>query len=195
MPRKKRIQSVTGVYHWINRGVNQKKLFHHDDDFRHFLSLAKEHKDEFGIQIYHYCLMSNHIHMLLWSDRLDVLARFSGYIQRRYAYYYCKTYHWRGQVFQRMYKSLCIDKDSYLLDCARYIERNPIRAFLVNKPEDYLYSSFTFYAFGSLNDLLTPSPAYLGLSDFENERQELYREYVIQGRAYEELVDKALLEV
>ncbi len=93
-----------------------------------------------------------------------------------------------------MYKSLCIDKDSYLLDCGRYIERNPIRASLAEHPRDYPYSSFSYYAFGTPNKLLVASPAYLSLSDFEMERQSIYCDYVTEGRAYEELVDKALLQ-
>ena len=195
MPRRKRIPSPTGVYHWINRGVNQKKIFHVNKDYDFFLGLLAEHKDPLGIQIYHYCLMSNHVHLLLWADSPQVLAAFSQYVQRRYAYYYCKVYHWKGQVFQRMYKSLPIDKDTYLLECGRYIERNPLRAHMVERVEQYPYSSYFYYnTQPPSNSVITPSPAYLGLSDFQEERQELYANYVSSGRAYEDLVDSALLK-
>ena len=115
-------------------------------------------------------------------------------VQRRYAYYYCKMHKWRGQLFQRMYKSLPVEEDGYLLECGRYIERNPIRANLVKKPEEYLYSSYSFYAVGRESDLLTPSPGFLGMAEDEYRRRELYRDYVSEGRIYESLIDEALLK-
>ncbi len=193
MPRRRRQLSPTGVYHWINRGVNQKRIFHKKEDYSAFFKLLKDHKEELNILIFHYCLMTNHIHMLLQAQNLEDLAKFSYYIQRRYAYYYCKTHGWKGQVFQRMYRSLPVAKDTYLLECGRYIERNPLRAGMVQNVAEYVYSSFSFYANGSKNDLLTPSPAYLGLSNDVKERQKLYQKYVLENRIYEELVDKALL--
>jgi len=194
MPRKPRSSSPTGVYHWINRGVNQKHLFHFKDDYQYFLRLLKEHKKEPAIEIYHYCLMPNHIHLLLKCHDKDALSRFSQMVQRRYAYYYCKMHKWRGQLFQRMYKSLPVEEDGYLLECGRYIERNPIRANLVKKPEEYLYSSYSFYAVGRESDLLTPSPGFLGMAEDEYRRRELYRDYVSEGRIYESLIDEALLK-
>ena len=194
MPRKKRIPSPTGVYHWINRGINRKHLFHFKDDHEYFLKLLKEHKTQFDIDIYHYCLMPNHIHLLLRADDIASLSRFSQYLQRRYAYYYCKNHKWKGQVFQRMYKSIAVDKDTYLLECGRYIERNPVRANLVKEPGQYTYSSYLFYAGQKENDILTPSPAYLGLAQNDYQRAELYRDYVSTSRPYEDILDVAILK-
>src|SRR3989339_1345623 len=134
MPRKKREESPTGVYHWIVRGMNKRKIFHHGEDIVQFFSLMKEYQKENGILIYHYCLMTNHVHMLVWAGKMELLSRFSHYVQRRYAYYYCKKYKWTGSVFQRGYKSFVIDRDEYLLECGRYIERNPVRAKMVKAP-------------------------------------------------------------
>src|SRR3989338_8058277 len=120
MPRRKRQLSKTGFYHWINRGINHKKIFHREKDFKKFLSLIADHKDELGIKLYHYCLMSNHVHLLLYAEDTQKLAKFSHFIQRRYTYYYCKNYKWRGQLFRRVYRSLGVDKDTYLLECGRY---------------------------------------------------------------------------
>ena len=194
MPRRKRLQGQTEFYHWINRGINQEKLFHKTLDFERFLSLIKEHSRQFEIKLFHYCLMSNHAHLLISSNDLESMAKFSQYIQRRYAYYYCKTYKWRGQVFQRMYRSIPIEKDSYLLECGRYIERNPVRANIVKLPEEYPYSSYCFYAFGKKGDILELSPAYLGISDNPKIRQGEYRAYVGQDRLYEKIVDEAILK-
>ena len=193
MPRGPRPESATGYYHWINRGVNQKKIFHYKDDFIVFLDLVKEYKERFKIQLFHYCLMTNHIHLLIRANNRESLFGFSYYVQRRYAYYYCKTCKWRGQVFQRMYKSLPIEKESYLLECGRYIERNPIRSKLVKTTAEWPYTSYSFYAYGQDNNLLSKSPMYLEMSSSDKKRQVLYQEYVNQDRAYDELVDKILI--
>ena len=85
-----------------------------------------------------------------------------------------------------MYKSIPVGVDTYLLECARYIERNPVRAGLVKVPQDYPYSSFLFYAKGKKDKLLAHSPAYLQLSTEPQERQRLYVEYVNAIRPQEE---------
>ena len=137
MPRKPRQQSPTDVYHVINRGVNKKDLFHGPKDFLCYLGLVNEYKERLDIRIYHYCLMTNHAHMLVKSKDVGSLSQFMHFIQRRFAYYYCKTYQWTGQVFQRSFRSFPIDKESYFLECGRYIEKNPVRAAMVKSTEDY----------------------------------------------------------
>ena len=194
MPRKPRLYSPTGVYHWINRGVNQKHLFHFKNDYQYFLGLLKEHKADRGVEIYHYCLMPNHIHLLLKCHDRDALSCFSQMVQRRYAYYYCKTHKWRGQVFQRMYKSLPVEDDNYLLECGRYVERNPVRANLVTRPDEYPYSSYLFYVSGQESNFLTASPSYLELAEEKSQRRSMYRDYVSEPRIYEALIDDALLK-
>ena len=105
MPRKKRQGSPTGVYHWVVRGMNKKYLFHQPADYKRFGELVLEYKAIFRVAIYHYCFMTNHVHMLLQTELLGNLSKFSHYIQRRYAYYYCGKYKWTGSVFQRGYRS------------------------------------------------------------------------------------------
>jgi putative transposase len=192
MPRKKRQESPTGVYHWIVRGTNKKDLFHDTKDFRSFEDLLFEYKSEYSILIYHYCLMSNHVHMLVHAEDLDALAGFSHYVQRRYAYYYCKRYGWNGCVFQKGYKSLVIDREEYLLECGRYIERNPLRSRIVKTVEDYLFSSFQYYSKGESDKLLTPSPAFLVLSGNNIERRIIYSRRVKETRIQEEMAAKGL---
>lgn len=182
MPRKPRIVSSTEVYHFINRGINKKHLFHHDRDFKYYLSLLKEYSDSLKIKIFHYCLMTNHTHLLLQVDQMEKLSLFGHYIQRRYAHYYSKTHSWPGQVFRRPFLCKPVENDIYLLECGRYIERNPVRANIVQNPEDYPYSSYKFYAISQINPLIAPSPAYLDLAKHKNERAAVYRFYVLQPR-------------
>lgn len=193
MPRKKRDESPTGIYHWIVRGMNRKKLFHSEKDYEFFEGLLLKYKAEYGIRIYHYCYMSNHVHLLVYASDLEDLAGFSQYVQRRYAYYYCGEYKWNGSVFQRRYKSFAIDRESYLLECARYIERNPVKAKMAKRPEQYYYSSYHYYVKGRQSELLTQSPGYLGLGREETQRRRLYEKYVSETRVQEEMIQRGIV--
>jgi putative transposase len=185
MPRKPRQRSSSGYYHFINRGVNKKKIFHRDEDFDFYKGLLIEYKERFNVHILHYCLMSNHTHMAVGCDEVDLLGRFAHFLQRRYAYYYCKTYHWTEQVFRSRYLSIPIEKDSYLMECGRYIERNPLDAGLVQDPKDYKHSSYGFYAHSIPDSLLSESPLYADLGNTPEERMLVYRFNVLHNRDYE----------
>jgi putative transposase len=97
-----------------------------------------------------------------------------------------------GFLFQNRYKSLYIGKESYLLDCARYIERNPLRSGLTQDLDTYRWNSFSFYSDG-LDDVIIkhPNPCYLRLAETERVRQRRFREYVLQDRPYDQLLDNA----
>ncbi len=192
MPRKSRQHSASGYHHFINRGVNKKRVFHRPEDFEFYKGLLREYKDRFGVRILHYCLMSNHTHLIVGCDDLPSLGKFAHFIQRRYAYYYCKTYHWSEQVFRSRYMSLPIESDSYLLECGRYIERNPFDAELVADPKDYSYSSFGFYAYGTPDELITETPLYDTLGQNLQERRLVYRFNVLHNRDYELEKNKSL---
>lgn len=193
MPRKKRQESPTGTYHWIQRGVHRKKIFHHKPDFLKYLELVDFHRKQFRIDIFNYCLMDNHIHILLKADCLKDLGLFSHFISRRYAYYYCKKYKWIGKVFQGRYTSIPIDRDEYLLECARYIERNPVKAKLVEEVIEYPYSSYNYYLGDVTSKIITDNPGFLGLDDNVGTRKDLYSKYVSEKRIQEEMMEKVLL--
>lgn len=173
--------------------MNRRKLFHQSEDYNQFSSLMRQYRDDYQIAIYHYCLMTNHVHLLLKSETLENLAGFSHFVQRRYAYYICAKYQWNGSVFRQGYRSFPIDRDEYLLECGRYIERNPIAAGMVSKPEDYGYSSYRFYASGYPDPLLTSSPAFEGLAATMEQRRVLYVAHVNAIRVQEEMFAKGLL--
>ena len=137
--------------------------------------------------------MNNHTHILLKSPDIESLSRFGHFLQRRYAYYYCKSYHWSEQVFKKRFISIPIDKDSYLLECGRYIERNPVRAKLVQDPKDFQYSSYAYYALEQEDGVITPNPLYFGMGRSTSERIIAYREYVTTDRPYGEIVDETLV--
>ena len=192
MPRNPRPHSETGYYHVIARGNNKKNLFLEPADFEHYLGLLAQYLALSGVKLIHYCLMTNHVHLLLHSEIPEAISKMMHGLQRSYVLFFRKKYGWTGHLFQGRFKSLPIDKESYLLECGRYIERNPVRAKMVETPAEWNYSSYGAYAAGRTIPYLSYSDAYLGLSNLQHERQALYREYLSQSRPYEGIVDRSL---
>ena len=194
MGRKPRQQSSVGLYHVITRGNNKSRLFHGEEDFKEIRAVLKDYLEEYPLKIHHYCLMTNHIHLLVWAEELATLSRFMHGVQRSYHHYYRKAYTWFGHLFQGRYRSLPIEDEAYLLDCGRYIERNPVRAKMVEDPKDWEYSSYCFYAYGRADALVSPSIAYQALTArSEEDRCCLYRTHVEATRPYEEIIDRDLV--
>ena len=195
MARAGRQGSEFGLYHVVARGNNKSRLFHRKDDFHAFLDILKSYLEKYPVKIHHYCIMTNHIHLLTFSQEIQTLSSYMHAVQRSYHHYYRKKYTWFGHLFQGRYRSLPIGTDAYLLDCGRYIERNPVRAKLVQDLKDWEYSSYRAYAYGEENDLLTLSVAYQGLAGEELNRQRLYRDHVESIRPYEDVIDRELVGV
>lgn len=193
MPRAPRIVEDGSYHHILTRGNDKKCIFRTRQDYLCLRKLIVEALDKYQILIYNYCLMNNHLHLLLKVIKEKDLSKFLQVIFQRYAHYFKKKYGHVGYLFQNRYKSHLIDKESYLLECARYIERNPVRAKLVLRPDDYEWSSFLYYAFGREDAIIKePNPMYLQMAESAYERQELYRKYVNEERPYELLVDKGV---
>lgn len=157
MLRKARELIDGGIYHVYNRGNNKMTLFREASDYHHFLDRLREGRRKFEPEIYHYCLMSNHFHLLLRVKQARDLANLMHAVQLRYAIHYAKKYEFVGHVFQERYRSPRISQESYYLQCGRYIERNPVRAGIAARAEDYAYSSAPSYTFGCRDDLVTPN--------------------------------------
>lgn len=181
MPRAKRIVPENAALHVISRGNNQNVVFHSDNDKLRYYTLLGKLKDENKIDIFHYCLMNTHVHIILNLNPSSTLSRFMKQLNLMYFYYYRKMYGYSGHFWQDRFKSYIIEMDSYLLQCGKYIELNPVRAGMVNHPEKYLFSSYNCYANNKLDKLITLSPAYLGLSDSAQIRQEQYVDFVVDS--------------
>ena len=190
MPRTKRIVSTDAALHVICRGNNRQKVFHSDSDRLRYYTLINELKDEARIRVYHYCLMDNHIHLILRLNPESKLSRFMKQVNLTYFHYYRKLYCYFGHFWQDRFKSNIIEIDSYLLQCGKYIELNPVKAGIVNYAGDYSFSSYNFYAKGRPDTLITPSPAYLGLADSTVSRQKQYIDFVVDSN----IINSATLE-
>ena len=144
MPRQARKQSESGIYHIMLRGINRQQIFEDHEDYEHFLETLERYKDECGYKIYAYCLMGNHIHLLLKEGKESLTQVFKR-VAGSYVYWYNWKYHRNGHLFQDRFKSEPVDDDSYFLTVLRYIHQNPTKAKLCKHTEDYPYSSMREY--------------------------------------------------
>ena len=194
MAREAREASAYGLYHVIQRGNNRKWLFLDSEDFLQMQKLIQEYMTEYKMVLHHYCLMSNHIHLLVKAKDTKLISKMMHGVQRSYHHYYRRKRGWSGHLFQGRYKSFPIKNEEHLLECGRYIERNPVRAEMVSDAGDWEYSSYRCYAVGEGQGFVELSPAYFSLSKNEEDRQRKYRQYVAEERIYEKLMEKALLK-
>ncbi|MDD2679226.1 MAG: transposase [Candidatus Omnitrophica bacterium] len=181
MPRIGRIVPLDATLHVISRGNNRRVVFHSESDKLRYYALLFKLKQENKIDILHYCLMANHVHLVLQLKPESTLAKFMKQLNLTYSHYYRKLYEYAGYLWQGRFKSNIIEMDSYLLQCGKYIELNPVRAGIIAHPAQYLFSSYNFYAEGKSDSLVTPSPVYLGLAGSPARRQEQYIDFVIDS--------------
>ncbi|MBQ9965703.1 MAG: transposase [Clostridia bacterium] len=144
MPRRARRKSESGIYHIMLRGINKQVIFEDNEDNLKFLETLKHYKAISGYKLFAYCLMSNHIHLLLQVDKEDIdliIKRIAG----SYVFWYNWKYKRKGHLFQDRFKSEPVEDDSYFLTVIRYIHQNPIKAGLCKRIDKYKYSSYNEY--------------------------------------------------
>lgn len=145
MPRTARIKSPESVYHIMSRSIGEIDLFRTDKDKNTYLKYIKKYKDIFSFKLYSFCLMSNHVHLLIDSNGADV-SKFMHCINQSYSQYYNKKHNRHGHLFGDRFKSKIAHNDVSVMCISAYIHNNPkdIRGYK-NCVENYLYSSFGIY--------------------------------------------------
>ena len=164
MPRKARRLGSSGYYHVIMRGINRQLIFEDETDYHVFLSLLKRCRKEESITICAYCLMSNHVHLLLNSPA-ENLSAFVKKLGVHYVAYFNSKYDRVGHLFQDRFRSEPIEDEAYLLTVFRYILRNPEKAGLC-KASEYSWSSYSLY--GKENHLTDTSVFHDYLGDYSH---------------------------
>jgi len=144
VPRQARIKGEYSVYHIIQRGNERKNLFLSDADRLKFIDTLQKTREKYNFAVYAYCLMSNHVHLLIDDNGNDVSAIIKS-INISYAQYFNRIYRRCGHLFQDRFRSELINDDGYLLEVSRYIHNNPVKAGIVREPSDYPWSSFNIY--------------------------------------------------
>jgi putative transposase len=163
-------------YHIINRGNNHQPIFFCDDDYLYFLESIELAKEKYPCRIYSFVLMTNHIHLLLEPAGDDGnLANFMKHILQRHGQYINKFYRRSGTLWEGRFKSSPISLDRHLMACSRYIEMNPVRAAIVEKPDDYVFSSYGTKTGSKKLKFLDYDPTYMALGNTDQERQVAYQ--------------------
>jgi len=144
MARPMRIDYPGAVHHIFFRGNRKEDIFIDGEDRVHFLDLLKEKKNRYNVKIYAYCLMNNHVHLLLESGSIHI-GNFMRELLTNYVQNFNRKWDRVGHLLQGRYKSKLVDKDSYLFTLIKYINLNPVKGNLCNEPEEYPYSSHQEY--------------------------------------------------
>ncbi|MEA3453458.1 MAG: transposase [Candidatus Caldatribacteriota bacterium] len=141
MPRIARIVGIGYPHHVIHRGNNRQNIFFDQEDRRLYLKWLEKYSLECNCTVHAYCLMSNHVHLLVIPQYNYSLAKTMQKLSLRFTQHINKKYKRTGRLWECRFYSTLADKESYFWSIARYIERNPIRAKVVNKPDEYKWSS------------------------------------------------------
>jgi len=181
MPRKARFTLENATYHILSRGNNKQRVFLDSDDYKKFMDLLIFYKKKYDLRIYHYVLMTNHYHLILQVKDGPTLASAMKGLNLAYATYYRRKYGGVGYLWQGRFKSFVIQDGKYILECGRYIELNPVRARIVEKAEDYPWTSASVYVKSKSSSLIDVNPEYFGMSEDEQSRCRIYNEYLSYG--------------
>jgi putative transposase len=175
----KRIILPDYPHHIVQRGHNRQVIFAENEDFKNYLENLHELKAKYKIKIFAYCLMANHIHLLLQpGKRTENIGRFMKALSARATRYFNVLEGRSGTLWESKYKSSVVQSDEYLLACLRYIELNPVRAGIKEHPEEYLWSSYIPRMGGDRKEWLDIDPMFLSLGETETIRRENYLKFI-----------------
>ena len=144
MPRQARERSQSKIYHLILRGINKQNIFEDDEDKQRFLEVIGYYKAISNYELYGYCLMDNHVHLLM-REAEESISKIVKRISSSYVYWYNQKYNRCGHLFQERFKSEAVETDEYFLMVLRYIHQNPIKAGITKDVGIYLWSSYSEY--------------------------------------------------
>ena len=147
MPRRPRLFAPGLLYHVVARGNHRQPTFLTDGDYDAYLTRLATYRRRYGVTLYAYCLMPNHVHLLLEMSDAP-LSRFMQGLQQSYTQRFNRVHGKVGHLFQGRYKAIVCDRDEYFITLTRYIHLNPVRAGLVDRPEAYPYSGHREYLRG-----------------------------------------------
>ena len=186
MPRPLRPIEDGLIYHVINRGNGRQDVFRKKGDFAAFLAALADLKERKPFELYGYCLLNNHFHLLI-RPRGVAISRIMQSLLISHTQRFHKHYRSGGHVWRGRFKSPVIQNDEHLLTVLRYIEANPLRAGIVTRAEDYPWSSYRVHGLGKSNPLVDPLIAYQEISPVAATRQAKWSDRVHRPIADEQL--------
>jgi putative transposase len=176
MPRCARIMLAGAAVHVVHRGNNRAPCFLSDEDRGFYLHHLGRNLARCGCLLHAYCLMDNHVHLLLTTAQASGCALLMKSVAQLYARYFNKTHRRTGYLWEGRFKSCLVQAEQYVLNCYRYIEMNPVRASIVRTAAEFPWSSFRANAYGEASPLIAPHPEYQQLGRTRPERQAIYRD-------------------
>ena len=158
MPRTPRASGGGVCYHVRNRGNARRQVFHKEGDYRAFVQALRAVGAAIPLRVLSYCLMPKHFHLALWPCGDGDLGRWMHWLMTAHVRRYHRHYHSSGHVWQGRFRAFPSAEDEHLLTVLRYLERNPLRAGLVKRAEEWPWSSLHGWCLGNLSAVLHPGP-------------------------------------
>ncbi len=149
LPRQAREKSSSGIYHLMLRGINRQNIFEDDHDRSKFIEVICHYKTISKYQMFAYCLMDNHVHLLM-KETTEPISNTIKRISSSYVNWYNKKYDRCGHLFQERFRSEVVESDQYFITVLRYIHQNPIKAGMIKELEKYFWSSYHEYIVNSV---------------------------------------------
>ena len=181
MGRPIRIEYAGALYHVTSRGNERKEIFLDDGDRIKFLEIFEDYHDRYGILVHAYVVMDNHYHVILETPKGNLLKVMHG-VNGSYTGYFNRKYGRVGHLFQGRYKGIIVEKETYLIPLSRYVHLNPVRAGVVERPEQYQWSSYRGYI-GKVKEETWVEYSWV-LSGFGRDKmraRKKYKEYTEEG--------------
>ncbi|MFY9120334.1 MAG: transposase [Syntrophomonadaceae bacterium] len=190
MSRQERIKHAYATYHIIQRGNEQRDIFMSDSDRHLYLNLLRRTKQKYQFLLHAYCLMSNHVHLIINDNGHDISLIMKS-LSTSYAVNFNKKHQRVGHLFQGRFRSELVTDDSYLLELSRYIHNNPVKANMVSDPTNYQWSSYNHYIGLTYNELVDEDLILAQFSMQIDQAKNLYRSFVLK----DEEADRTFLDI
>ena len=167
--------------HIVQRGHDRNAVFVQQTDYAYYLENLRQAKSDLRIKVFGYCLMTNHVHLLLApNDDVDSVSRLMKILAARQTRYVNKLEKRSGTLWEGRFKASLIESDCYLLACYRYVDLNPVRAGIVSTPIEYRWSSFGEHVGSAPKGWLDDAPSFLALGRTMADRRAAYLDFVKQ---------------
>lgn len=188
MPRRARIVFPGFPHHLTQRGHRGQAVFFGEHDRRDYLETLRECREAFGMKLYAWCLMTNHVHLVVDpGERPEHISLLMKRLAGRHSRRLNRLHGWKGALWEGRFRCSPIDTDRYLLACGRYVDQNPVRARLVERIGDYPWSSYRARAGFEECEWLDVDPALADLARTAEERFEVYRRLAAEPLPQEDL--------
>ena len=182
MPRIARIILPHTPHHIVQRGHNRSAVFVQTQDYLYYLDTLIEWSAKLQVKVHSYCLMTNHVHLLVEPENdTSTISELMKRLAARQCRYVNSLQGRTGSIWEGRFKCSPVERDAYLLQCCRYIELNPVKAKIVRRPEDYIWSSYAQRVTSTLPAWMAPDKVLPLLTADATRASALYRDFVSLG--------------